>query len=48
VDLLLDRTDAVKISSAGAAVTGKLIRVTGGENGASINLDLEEKGGLGA
>jgi len=48
VDLLLDRTDAVKISSVGSVVTGKLIRVTGGENGASINLDLEEKGGLGA
>jgi hypothetical protein len=48
VDLLLDRTDAVKISRDGSGVTGKLIRVTGGENGAAIDLTQEEKGGIGA
>jgi hypothetical protein len=46
VNLLLDRTDAVRISRDGTNVTGELLRVVGGENGAEIDFQ-KETGGTG-
>ena len=41
-DLVLDQTNAVRISSQNAAVIGDLLRVTDGPTPKSVKLDLEE------
>jgi hypothetical protein len=42
--LAMDRTNAVKISRNGTAVTGSLLRIKGGENGKPIDANTLEEG----
>jgi hypothetical protein len=45
VNLMLDRTDAVRIARHGSEVTGELLRVKDGEGGKPVNFE-PEKGGI--